>query len=214
MNKFFVSFAILLLMNFCNNSEPGDVIKLPEPVKEGGMPLFEAVNKRQSLRNFNGSKMVNAEILSQALWVAYGINRAPKGRTVPSAKGWYNLLTYVFLEEGVFSYNPVGHELVKLFNGDYRSLTGTQKSIVTSARVNFVFVANFKKKSAMDGDDAHKFRSIYLDTGHVTMALSLFASSMNMKGVCRAMVDTEPLLDFLRLNKEDYIFTLAYSLGY
>ena len=66
----------------------------------------------------------------------------------------------------------------------------------------------------MDGDDAHKFRSIYLDTGHVTMALSLFASSMNMKGVCRAMVDTEPLLEFLRLNKEDYIFTLAYSLGY
>jgi SagB-type dehydrogenase family enzyme len=201
-------------LNFCNNSDPGDVIKLPEPKKEGGMPLFEAVNKRQSLRNFNNSIQVTPEIISQALWLCYGINRPPKARTVPSAKGWYNLLVYVFLEEGVFSYNPVNHELVKLFNGDHRDVTGTQKSVVNNARINFVFVANFKKKSAMDGDDAHKLRSIYLDTGHVTMTLSLFASSMNMKGVCRAMVDTEALLDFLRLSKEDYIFTLAYSLGY
>ena len=66
----------------------------------------------------------------------------------------------------------------------------------------------------MDGDDAHKFRSIYLDSGHVTMALSLYAAANDMKGVVRAMVEPDPLLEFLRLNKEDYIFTIAYSLGY
>ena len=46
------------------------------------------------------------------------------------------------------------------------------------------------------------------------MALSLYAAANNMKGVVRAMVNTDPLLEFLRLNKEDYIFTIAYSLGY
>lgn len=213
MKRYFFSLAILLLLNFCYNSDPGDIIELPEPQREGGAPLYEAVNNRKSQRDFNNSIKVSAEIISQALWVCYGV-REGKFRTVPSAKAWYSLLTYVFLEEGVFKYNPTGHNLIKLFNGDHRALTGTQTSVVTNARINFVFIANFRKKSAMDGDDAHKFRSIYLDSGHVTMALSLYAAANNMKGVVRAMVEPDPLLEFLRLNKEDYIFTIAYSLGY
>ena len=212
MKRYCFSLAILLVLNFCY-SDIGDITYLPEPQREGGRPFYEAVNERKSQRNFNNSIKVTPEIISQALWVCYGI-REGKARTVPSAKGWYSLLTYIFLEEGVYKYNPDGHYLVKLFNGDHRSLTGTQTSVVTNARINFVFIANFRKKSAMDPDDAHKFRSMYLDSGHVTMALSLFASANNMKGVVRAMVDADPLLDFLRLNKEDYIFTIAYSLGY
>ena len=213
MKRYFFSLAILLLLNFCYNSDIGDIIELPEPQREGGAPLYEAVNNRKSQRDFNNSIKVSAEIISQALWVCYGV-REGKFRTVPSAKAWYSLLTYVFLEEGVFKYNPTGHNLIKLFNSDHRALTGTQTSVVTNARINFVFIANFRKKSAMDGDDAHKFRSIYLDSGHVTMALSLYAAANNMKGVVRAMVEPDPLLEFLRLNKEDYIFTIAYSLGY
>jgi len=213
MKRYFFSLAILLLLNFCYNSDIGDIIELPEPQREGGAPLYEAVNNRKSQRDFNNSIKVSAEIISQALWVCYGV-REGKFRTVPSAKAWYSLLTYVFLEEGVFKYNPTGHNLIKLFNGDHRALTGTQTSVVTNARINFVFIANFRKKSAMDGDDAHKFRSIYLDSGHVTMALSLYAAANDMKGVVRAMVEPDPLLEFLRLNKEDYIFTIAYSLGY
>ena len=63
-------------------------------------------------------------------------------------------------------------------------------------------------------DDDHKKRSMYLDTGHATMALSLFAASNNMQGVVRAMVDTGKLLDLLGLKEGDYYFTLSYSLGY
>ena len=63
-------------------------------------------------------------------------------------------------------------------------------------------------------NDENKKKYIYLDTGHYTMGFSLFADANNMKGVDRAMVDIDPLLELLGLAKEDYVFTLFYSLGY
>ena len=212
MQKFYNLFITILILNYCLSLD--EIINLPEPEKEGGMPLNEALSKRKSSRDFNESKEITPEILSQALWSCYGTNR-PKGfKTTPSATGWYPLIVYVFLEEGVYQYDPSNHSLIKLLSGDYRTMAGKQTAIVTKASVNFVFIADFKKKSSMDGDDEHKLRSIYLDTGHCSMALGLFAASNNMKGIPRAMVDVDPLLKLLRLDKEDYIFTLAFSLGY
>ena len=69
------------------------------------MGLYEAFSKRQSLRNFDGTAKISLETLSQALWVCYGI-REGVYRTVPSAKAWYPFIIYVFLESGVYKYNP------------------------------------------------------------------------------------------------------------
>ena len=202
---------------FCNYFiciEDADIIQLPEPEKEGGMPLYEALSKRQSLRNFSPDKKLDIKALSQALWSCYGANRANGFKTTPSAKAWFPLIVYVFIEEGVYKYDPTNHSLIRVLSGDYREMTGTQTKVVTTAAANFVLIADFMKKSSMDGDDEHKLRSIYLDTGHCTMALGLFAAANNMKGVDRAMVDVDPLLQLLGLQKGAYIFTLSYSLGY
>ena len=215
--KFIIPIFLFFILNnnICisfklNNMETR---KLPAPDKEGGMPLYEALSKRKSSRDFNPLIKVNEKIISQALWTCYGVNRENGLRTTPSAKAWLPLDVYIFLKEGVYKYNPKQHSVTKIITGDYRKITGTQ-SLVSQARVNFVFIANFKKKSPMDGDDAHKLRSIYLDTGHCAMALSLFASANNMKGVDRAMINHQPILDLLQLKKEDYIITLAFSLGF
>ena len=148
MNKYFLFLTFILLFNICINSDIGTVIKLPEPKRQGGMPLFEALNIRQSSRDFNDSIRVTPEIISQALWSCYGI-RQGNLRTVPSSKAWYPFTVYLFLEEGVFTYNPEGHELTKIFDGDHREITGTQTEIVTKARVNFVFVADLNKPSIL-----------------------------------------------------------------
>ena len=210
--KLFFNLFIIILLNFCLCLD--EIIYLPEPKKEGGITLNEALSKRKSSRDFNASIEITPEILSQALWSCYGTNRPNGLKTTPSAKGWFPLLVYVFLEEGVYQYNATNHSLIKLLSGDYRIMTGKQTSVVTKAGVNFVFIADFKKKSSMDDDDEHKLRSIYLDTGHCSMALGLFAASNNMKGVPRAMIDIDPLLKLLRLDKENFIFALAFSLGY
>ena len=214
MKSIYLIFAILLIDQYYAE-DVGHKTYLPAPEKDGGMPLYEALSKRQSKRDFDPNKRVNEKILSQALWACYGSNRAKKKlKTTPSAKGWYPLLVYVFLEQGVYLYDALEHSLTKKFDGDFRYLTGTQTDLVNSARINIVLIADFKKPSLMDPDDEHKWRSMYLDTGHCAMALSLYAASNNMKGVDRAMVEPDPLLKFLGLPKDDYIFTLAFSLGY
>ena len=64
MNKYFLSLTILLLFNICNNTDIGNPIKLPEPKKQGGMPLFYALSIRHSSRDFNDSIKVTPEIIS------------------------------------------------------------------------------------------------------------------------------------------------------
>ena len=214
MKQFYIAFFIILYFQYCLQVEVGEKIELPEPETTGGMTLNEALNNRKTSRDFDGTRKIDLQTLSQALWSCYGVNRPNGYRTTPSAKSWFPLIIYVFLEDGVYKYEPKENVLTKILDGDQRSYTGTQKAIVNNASVNFVIIGDFKKKSSMDGDDEHKIRSIYLDTGHCTMGLYLFASAENMKGVVRGLVNADSVLELLGLNKEDYIFTLSFSLGF
>ena len=214
MDRYFLFFTILLLFNFCSNIniEVGDEYKLPEPKKEGGMGLYEALNHRKSSRDFDGSKDFPEELLSQALWSCYGVTEY-NHRTVPSDNGWYPLLTYVFLKDGVYQYIPETHALIKFKDGDHREISGTQTEAVTAAGVNFVFVADIQKESKIP-DEKSKRLAIKYDTGHLTMVLSLFASANNMKGVVRGNFNTYKIFDFLELESKTNEITLAFSLGY
>jgi nitroreductase len=214
MNKIYIALFFILYFQYCSSIEVGEQIKLPDPEITGGMTLNEALNNRKSSRDFDETKKIDLQTLSQALWSCNGVNRPNGYRTTPSATSWFPLIIYAFLEDGVYRYEQKENMLTKVVDGDKRSKTGTQKEVVTKAAVNFIIFGDFKKKSSMDGDDEHKIRSIYLDTGHCTMGLSLFASAHNMKGVVRGMVHSEPLKELLGLNKEDYLFSLAFSLGY
>ena len=214
MKKFYIAIFIILYFKYCLTTEVGEKIQLPEPEIVGGMTLNEALNNRKTSRDFDGTKKIDFQKLSQALWSCYGVNRPNGYRTTPSATAWFPLIVYAFLEDGVYKYEPKENMLTKVLDGDQRSYTGSQKAIVNNASVNFIILGDFNKKSSMDGDDEHKIRSIYLDTGHCTMGLSLFASSQNMKGVVRGLVDADSLLELLGLKKEDYLFSLAFSLGY
>ena len=212
MKSFYFIFISLLITQYCDIFNGDNKIVLPDPEKKGGMPLNEALSKRKSSRDFDPSTELTPEIISQALWCCYGPNRENGHKTTPSANAWYPLIVYVFLEEGVYQYEPNDNTLTKLLSGDFRAMTGSQTSIVTKASVNFVFIGDLKKPTKYEGET--KLIAIYSDTGHCSMALGLFASANNMKGVTREMVDVDPLLELLGLPKEDYMFALSFSLGY
>ena len=153
MKKIFLALIYLIFIKYTISAlNVGDVYQLPEPEKEGGMPLYEALYNRKSQRDFDPTTKLTPELLSQALWSCYGENR-PKGfKTTPSAVAWYPLMIYVFLEEGVFKYESSNHTMTKILDGDLRSYTGTQTAVVTKARANFILIADLNKKSSLDYD--------------------------------------------------------------
>jgi hypothetical protein len=60
----------------------GNTIGLPKPHTEGGMPLMEALKKRQSARTYS-DKPISDQVLSDLLWAAFGVNRPDGRRTAP-----------------------------------------------------------------------------------------------------------------------------------
>ena len=57
-------------------------LKLPPAQTDGGLPLMQALHKRQSQRAFEPAPLV-AQSISDLLWAAAGINRRTARRTVP-----------------------------------------------------------------------------------------------------------------------------------
>ena len=113
----------------------GEGGELPEPRKDGDVSVEEALQTRRSIRTYSGEALTLGEV-SQLLWSAQGITDSKGFRTAPSAAATYTLETYLIagdvddLVEGVYRYKPVGHKLVKVLDGDYR----TQLTRTTAGR--------------------------------------------------------------------------------
>ena len=92
-----------------------EVKPLPAPVITGGMPLMEAINARQSGRQYNPEHKNDDQTLSEILWVAWGINTHGK-RTIPTSRGTQNMGLYVLTPEGTWHYNATDNTLEKVFH--------------------------------------------------------------------------------------------------
>jgi len=128
-------------------------IDLPKPQITGGMPLMEALSARKTTREFAPDKLP-AQMLSNLLWAAFGVNRAeipgraPKpGRTAPSAMNLQEIDLFLAYPEGVYLYEPVRHRLVPVIAKDLRAMTNRNAAAAT-APVCFIFVEDMDKRPA------------------------------------------------------------------
>lgn len=124
-------------------------ISLPPPRRTGGMPLMEALNKRQTIRAISDQKL-DARTLSDLLWAAFGVNRekGPRGkagRTAPSAMNLQEIDIYVAMPEGVYLYEPVPHVLKPVVAKDVRSLANRRPE-AAKAPVMLIYVIDTEKK--------------------------------------------------------------------
>ncbi len=186
-------------------------IVLPKPQTTGGMPLMEALSKRQSLRSYDGKKTLNHQMLSNLLWAANGINRAESGkRTAPSAVNWQQIEIYVALKEGVYFYNYKSHSLDLIESGDYRKEMGKQMFVAHASAV-LVFVADTEKMEGAS-EKAIEFYTA-TDCGNVSQNVYLFCASEGLATVALGMIDRELITKRLKLKEKSKVI-LSQTVGY
>ena len=142
-------------------------IQLPKPQMTGGMPLMQALAKRETTRAF-ADKPLPLQTLSNLLWAAFGVNRprevkAGLGRTAPSAMNKQEIELDVVLADGVYVYEAEQNRLRPVVAGDMRGKVGTAAAV--NAAVTLVYVADDKLDYAQ------------VDAGFIGQNVYLFAAS-------------------------------------
>ena len=184
-------------------------IPLPAPQKEGGIPLMEALSKRQSARSFSGKPLSN-QMLSNLLWAAWGINRSEDGRrTAPSSHNEQNTVLYCSLAEGLYTYDAQNHSLVLVTKKDIRAETGTQ-DYVKEASLNLMYVA--KGDSAANWDET-RINAACVNAAFIAQNVYLFCASEGLSCVVRGSFDGKKLQEIMQLGT-DRVSVLAQSVGF
>jgi SagB-type dehydrogenase family enzyme len=201
-------FFALLLIGFVTNLFAQD-IQLPQPKKTGGKALMDCLNERKSSRDFNDTKEISEQTLSNLLWAAWGYNRADK-RTAPSSRNKQEIDIYVVLKKGVYLWDTKTNVLKLIIAQDLRKKTGTQ-TFVEKAPVNLIFVCNKRKAEAKT--EQALTEATYANAGYISQNIYLFCASEGLATVVRGSVPKEDLGKLLNLS-ENQLIVLAQSVGY
>ena len=220
MNRIICAFSILgllVLMNpYLSSAQEEQVIKLPPPQMDGGMPLMKALSLRKSTRgNFGPDTKLSMQVLSNLLWAANGVNRPNDYRTAPSAVNWKNIDIYITTEEGLFLYDAPKHILKVLGKEDVRAVAG-QQDFVKTAPLNLIYVADFAKATFPGGDGKPAPQAemwSYAGVGFIAQNVYLFCASENLACIVRAMADGEAIAETLKL-RPDQKFILAQTVAH
>jgi SagB-type dehydrogenase family enzyme len=192
------------------SAKDADVIKLQPPHTAGGMPLMQALRERHSTREFS-AKPLPAQVLSDLLWAASGVNRPDSGkRTAPSARDRREITIYVAMADGTYVYVPEAHTLQRVAARDLRALTG-QQDFVATAPLNLVYVADLNRMDDASAED--KTRYAAADTGFIAQNVYLFCAANGLGAVVRGLVNREALGAALGLAPHQQI-VLAQTVGY
>jgi SagB-type dehydrogenase family enzyme len=162
-------------------------IKLPDPQRSGGMPLMDALNKRQSTREFS-ERDIDTQTLSNLLWAGWGFNRETGKRTAPSSQNLQEMDIYVVRHDGFYLYDAKNQSLIKLGEDDLRGATGTQ-NFVGGAPLNLVFVADLDKAKAKNFEDVPT--ASYANTGFIAQNIYLYCASAGLAAVVRGSFPSE-----------------------
>lgn len=176
---------------FKQYEDPLEVVKLPEPAKEGGLPLWEAISSRRSTREF-ATAALPLEQLSQLLWATQGITG--QGQHLPrasaSAGALYPNETYLFVNNvagcapGIWHYQVRDHALAQLADGNFGpdlAQAALGQTYCASSPVVFVWGAVVDRCAWKYGDRAYRY--LYLDAGHLGAQLQLAACALGLGSV-------------------------------
>jgi len=190
-------------------AEEPKAIQLLKPQMGSGSPFMQLLWKRMSSREFSPEPLP-AEVLSNLLWAAFGINRPDGRRTAPTASNKQEIDVYVAAPGGLYLYDAKGSLLNPILAEDVRAATGKQ-DYVKSAAVNLVYVADFSKMNPGSNED--KILLSAAATGLICENVYLYCASEGLAAVVRANIDKPALARVMKLRPDQNI-VLAQSVGY
>ncbi|MFZ2053661.1 MAG: SagB/ThcOx family dehydrogenase [Candidatus Aminicenantales bacterium] len=176
-------------------------VDLPQAIGRGGMPVWEAIGRRRSVRDYRSIPLSAAE-LSQLLWASQGVTKVVGDyglRSAPSAGALYPLETYVSvqmvkgIDAGIYHYDVRGHRLELLSAGDFGAPVAEaalDQGFLAEAAVVFAWTAVFERSKWKYKQRAYRY--VYLDAGHIAQNLALAAVALGL-GSCQiaALYDKE-----------------------
>jgi nitroreductase len=121
---------------------------------------------------------------------------------------------YVVLKDGAYLYNAASHQLDLIKEGDLRSYCGSQ-DFVSTAPVNFVYVANMKKAGVHNPGEItpQHIATSHANTGFIAQNTYLACASEGLVCVVRAWIDKEAFAEALGLSPLHKVI-LAHTIGH
>ena len=182
---------------------------LPNPRREAGKPLMQALQLRRSNREFS-PRPLPPQVLSDLLWAAYGINRPSGDRTAPYWRHIMVIDVYAAMADGVWLYDPKQHALRPHLEIDIRARTGLQDFVAT-APLNLVYVAHGEKMKDISPEERRLYASV--DAAFAGQNVYLYCASEGLATVFRGAVDYDKLKQAMRLEDSQFV-TFAQTVGY
>jgi len=184
-------------------------IALPPAVKQGGLPLMEALARRQSSREF-APDALPLPVLSGLLWAAFGRNREDGKRTAPTAINAQEIDVFVALPTGAYLYDAAAHELRLVAAADLRRVTGYQ-DFVDEAPLDLVYVADHARMGMVPVGQRSAYA--HVAAGAISQNVYLFCASSGLATVIRAWINREAIADALGLAHDQQVL-LSQTVGY
>ena len=182
---------------------------LPQPRKEAGKPLMQALMLRRSTREFS-PRPLPEQTLSEVLWAAYGVNRPSGDRTAPYWRHIMVIDVYAVMADGVWFYDPKQHALRLHLAADLRAQTGLQ-DFVGTAPLNLVYVAHGEHMKDITVEERRLYASV--DASFAGQNVYLYCASEGLATVFRGAVDQNKLGQAMQLEQGQFV-TFAQTVGY
>lgn len=186
-----------------------EVRSLPAPRKYVGRALMQALQARRSIREYS-TRPLPAQVLSELLWAAYGINRLGGERTAPYWRHIMVMDVYAAMADGLWLYDPKEHALRRHLGADIRAQTGLQ-DFVASAPLNLVYVVHGERMTDVSPEDRRLYGSV--DAAFAGQNVYLYCASEGLATVFRGAIDYPKLARAMQLGEGQFV-AFAQTVGY
>jgi SagB-type dehydrogenase family enzyme len=203
-----------------DNMNSAEEISLADPSYDSDVSIEEALQNRRSQRSYQ-DKALTLEEVSQLVWAAQGITNDRGFRTAPSAGATYPLELYVVagnvenLMSGIYKYEPNGHKLTRIAEGDNRNKLANAalgQSSIRDGAINLVFSAVYQRTARRYGERAKRY--VHMEVGHAAQNVYLQAESLELGTVVIGAFDDKSVREMIQMPEEEqplYIMPVGKS---